>query len=283
LRQPADVFSVQFNVFSGSDGAGEFWAVGDKMVKSCDIMARSCSKGIFGGNGVLQSALCLTFSSSPAFIITGMADGDIYFWSAGSLITRNQGAHSGGVTCVAWFSQITDQGPSPRLVSGGKDGSLRLWDMSDRVSSLTATLHSTTSHPFPLLSRFSFAHAFPRSLGSRAAVVSLDYRQESGRLAVGTSKNSLFLVEISAFIPASSPVAADAPCVQKAFSNDLLNILSSGHSGEIGALAMMMWQGQHCAVTGSMDGAVRFSNHIRTATDYILMQFLGSIVGHARA
>ncbi len=79
LFQPADVFCVQFNVFSGNDGAGKFWAVGDKVVKSSDVMARSCSKGIFGGNGVLQSALCLTFSSSPAFVITGMADGDIYF------------------------------------------------------------------------------------------------------------------------------------------------------------------------------------------------------------
>ena len=72
LSQPADVYSAQFNTFSGNDGAGEFWAVGDKMVKSCDILARSCSKGVFGGNGVLQSALCVTFSSAPAFVITGM-------------------------------------------------------------------------------------------------------------------------------------------------------------------------------------------------------------------
>ena len=55
LSQPADVYSAQFNTFSGNDGAGEFWAVGDKMVKSCDILARSCSKGVFGGNGVLHT------------------------------------------------------------------------------------------------------------------------------------------------------------------------------------------------------------------------------------
>ena len=72
LSQPADVHSAQLNTFSGNDGAGEVWAVGDKMVKSCDSLARSCSKGAFGGNGVLQSALCVTFSSAPAFVITRM-------------------------------------------------------------------------------------------------------------------------------------------------------------------------------------------------------------------
>ena len=72
LSQPADVHFAQLNTFSGNDGAGEVWAVGDKMVKSCDSLARSCSKGAFGGNGVLQSALCVTFSSAPAFVITRM-------------------------------------------------------------------------------------------------------------------------------------------------------------------------------------------------------------------
>ena len=96
-----------------------------------------------------------------------------------------------------------------------------------------------------------------RSLGSRAAIVSLDYRQESDRLAVGTSKNALFVIQLSAFVPASSPLSADAPAAQRALSNDMLTILSSGHSGEIGALAMVMWQGQSCAVMGSMHGTVR--------------------------
>ena len=152
---------------------------------------------------------------------------------------------------------MTEKGPVPRLVSGGKDDCLRLWDMSDRVASLTATLHSTSSQPFPLLSRFSLTRVLARSLGSRAAIVSLDYRQESDRLAVGTSKNALFVIQLSAFVPASSPLSADAPAAQRALSNDMLTILSSGHSGEIGALAMVMWQGQSCAVTGSMDGTVR--------------------------
>jgi WD40 repeat protein len=131
LSQPADVHSAQLNTFSGNDGAGEVWAVGDKMVKSCDSLARSCSKGAFGGNGVLQSALCVTFSSAPAFVITGMTHWDVYFWSAASVITKNQAAHQGGVTSVAWLNQMTDKGPVPRLVSGGKDDCLRLWDMSD--------------------------------------------------------------------------------------------------------------------------------------------------------
>jgi WD40 repeat protein len=251
------VFSAQFNPFSGNEGASEFWAVGDKMVKSCDVLASSCSKGIFGGNGVLQSALSVTFSCSPSFVITGMADGDIYFWSAGSLITRNQNAHPGGVTCVAWFSQLTDKGPVSCLVSGGKDDYLRIWNMSDRVASLTATLHSTSLHPFPLVSRFSFTSVLTRSLGNRAAVVSLDYMQESGCFAVGTSKNSLFVVELSAFIPALSPLTADTSAAQQAVSKQLLKILCSGHSGEIAALDMVKWHGLQCAVTGSMDGTVR--------------------------
>jgi WD40 repeat protein len=227
-------------------------------------MARSCSKGIFGGNGMLQSALCVTFSSSPAFVVTGMADGDIYFWSAGSVITRNHGAHPGGVTCVTWFNQLTDKGPASRLASGGKDEYLRIWDMSDRVSSLTATLHSTSPQPFPLISRFSITPILPRSLGSRAAVVSLDYRQEQDRLAVGTSKNSLFIIDISAFLPAASPSTADAPASQRALSNDSARILLSGHSGEIAALAMVSWKGQHCAVTGSADGSVRHTSSSRS-------------------
>jgi WD40 repeat protein len=251
------VFSVQFNSFSGNDGAGEFWAVGDKMVKSCDTLARSCSKGIFGGNGVLQSALCVTFSSSPAFVVTGMADGDIYFWSAGSLITANHGAHAGGVTSVTWFNQLTEKGPTSRLASGGKDGYLRIWDMSDRGASLTATLHSTSAHPFPLISRFPVAQVLPRSLGPRAAVVSLDYNQERDRLAVGLSKNALFVVELSAFIPAASPPTADAPAAQRALSSNSASVLLSGHSGEIGALATVVWKGQQCALTGAMDGSVR--------------------------
>ena len=81
-----------------------------------------------------------------------------------------------------------------------------------RVASLAATLHSTSSQPFPLLSRFSLTRVLACSLGSRAAFVS---------------------------------------------PNDMLTILSSGHSGEIGALAMVMWQGQSCAVMGSMHGTVR--------------------------
>jgi WD40 repeat protein len=279
--QPADVFSVQFNSFSGNDGAGEFWAVGDKMVKSCDILARSCSKGIFGGNGVLQSALSVTFSSAPAFVITGMADGDIYFWSAGSLITRNQNAHPGGVTCVTWFSQLIDKGPVSRLVSGGKDDYLRIWDMSDRVASLTATLHSTTPHPFPLLSRFFFAPVLTRSLGSRAGVVSLDYRQESDRLAVGTSKNSLFIIEVAAFISVQSASTEDVASAQRALTKDQLTIVSSGHSGEIGALAMISWQGLQCAVTGAMDGTVRAETPASELHPHILMPLIGTVVGNA--
>ncbi len=209
---------------------------------------------------MLQSALSVTFSSAPSFVITGMADGDIYFWSAGSLITRNQSAHPGGVTCVAWFTQMSDKGPVSRLISGGKDEYLRLWDMSDRVASLTATLQSKNPQPFPLISKFFFAPLISRSLGTRAAVVSLDYRQESDCVAVGTSKNSLFTVELSAFIPAQSPSSADAPAAHRALAKNLMRILSSGHSGEIGALAMVTWQGLQCAVTASMDGTVRINS-----------------------
>jgi hypothetical protein len=84
----------------------------------------------------------------------------------------------------------------------------------------------------------------------------LDYNQERDRLAVGLSKNALFVVELCAFIPAASPPTSDAPAAQRALSNNFASVLLSGHSGEIGALATVVWKGQQCALTGAMDGSV---------------------------
>jgi hypothetical protein len=80
--------------------------------------------------------------------------------------------------------------------------------------------------------------------------------QESGCLAVGTSKNPLFVIECSAFIPALSPLTADTSAAQQVVSKQLPKILYSGHSGEIADQDMVQWHGLQCDVTGSTDGTV---------------------------
>ncbi|WAR18910.1 EMAL6-like protein [Mya arenaria] len=82
--------------------------------------ALTASKGIFGKEGEIQTVLCVCAGSNDT-TYSGTLSGDVYIWRGNRLDRIVQAAHKGAIYTL----DMTDEGFS----SGGKDGTVRLWDL----------------------------------------------------------------------------------------------------------------------------------------------------------
>lgn len=79
---------------------------------------------------------CITFSHDGKAIISGWDDGKIRAFKpqSGKLIYEINDAHVGGVTAIAGTSD------SQTLISGGKDGQVRIWEVTARTQRMIVSL-----------------------------------------------------------------------------------------------------------------------------------------------
>eukprot|EP00698_Gefionella_okellyi_P011914 TRINITY_DN3177_c0_g1_i1.p1 TRINITY_DN3177_c0_g1~~TRINITY_DN3177_c0_g1_i1.p1 ORF type:complete len:1137 (-),score=303.33 TRINITY_DN3177_c0_g1_i1:786-4136(-) len=119
----------------------------------------SYKKGIMGAKGTLQPIFCVSGDSEGRFL-TGTQNGEVYAWRA-SAVSDVYKSHDGAV-----FAIYTDE---QGVITGGKDGVLRLWDRS----------LNTVEHEFPL----------PQTPGNDNVIRSLHRR--GNMIAIGTRSNQL--------------------------------------------------------------------------------------------
>lgn len=89
----------------------KFWALSGNTLKS--------KRGIFGKAGDPQDQLCIAFGPTQV-TYSGTADGSIYMWQGNTLKSQISRAHKGGLFTI----HMSKDG----YVTGGRDGSFRLWD-----------------------------------------------------------------------------------------------------------------------------------------------------------
>jgi len=77
-------------------------------------------KGLFGKKGTIQSILCAATVGGK--VITGTASGHLYSWEGRSCVASTK-AHDKSVNTM----YVTTQGEMQQLVTGGRDGLVKLW------------------------------------------------------------------------------------------------------------------------------------------------------------
>ncbi|RFU31308.1 hypothetical protein B7463_g5038, partial [Scytalidium lignicola] len=102
----------------------------DSCVRLWDYISGTCKK-TYQGHRNLKYALGGTFGygvgsqedEAEAFIVSGSEDGDIFFWDAKTKEVIQRVSGHEGVVC--WVD--TSPGPGGTVVSGGLDGTVRVW------------------------------------------------------------------------------------------------------------------------------------------------------------
>ncbi|KAF0698173.1 Aste57867_11158 [Aphanomyces stellatus] len=101
-----------------TDGA-QFCSLGVKYLDFWD--KEKCSKGLFGKKGKLQPLLCGAYVQlgSDKTLVVGTNDGSLYLFQRPELRSMVENAHAGAVQAM----YVQDK----TLVTGGKDGHVKLW------------------------------------------------------------------------------------------------------------------------------------------------------------
>ncbi|PFX18604.1 Echinoderm microtubule-associated protein-like 6 [Stylophora pistillata] len=76
-------------------------------------------RGTFGSAGKAETMMCATYGKSPDLVYSGGASGKVYIWQ-GHAMQNSVQAHEGPVFAM----QVLEKG----FVTGGKDGTVGLWD-----------------------------------------------------------------------------------------------------------------------------------------------------------
>lgn len=89
----------------------KFWTVSGNTLNA--------KKGVFGKTGEIQTMLCIAFGSDDT-VYAGTLNGEIYVWRGNNLSSVIRNAHKGSVHTL--------ESSPDGFASGGKDGSVKLWD-----------------------------------------------------------------------------------------------------------------------------------------------------------
>ncbi|CAM9091761.1 unnamed protein product [Phaeothamnion confervicola] len=127
---PADAAGTR-----GGGGTEQLVTGGVKHVKFwlCTGRTLKAKKGVFGKVGKIQPIICAAAVplSGGVHLVTGTASGELYVWGANGAVTDARPAHDGGVNCLS--TGRGGGGGAPHgtvLVTGGRDGRIKLWSAS---------------------------------------------------------------------------------------------------------------------------------------------------------
>ncbi|EQC41165.1 hypothetical protein SDRG_01142 [Saprolegnia diclina VS20] len=188
-----------------------FASVGVKYLEvwTCNVSPKTVAKakGIFGKTGTVQGILAAVWlnTDSGYLLVTGTQDGSLYIFQPPELQTVIPKAHAGPVQSLYLLDKT--------LVSGGKDGVVRIW-APDKAGSLTST------QSFDI-----------KALASRAgSIQSVCLSNDLTTVLLGTQASDIF--EINLKTKAISPA-----------------LLSGHHADELWGLAAHPTR-QECATVG---------------------------------
>jgi len=157
--------------------------------------------------GHVGAATCVALARDGQMVYSGGKDGTIRSWSLPlGLPEKTCLAHTGGVTCLVLA-------PDGRLISGGADGKLCIWQASDLTLTDSFRAHSQGIRALAVSPRGDgFATAGSDGLvrwwrGSsrqedwvmgttNTQVLSLSYTGDGGRLAAGTESDELWIWDL---------------------------------------------------------------------------------------
>ncbi|XP_055878559.1 echinoderm microtubule-associated protein-like 6 isoform X2 [Biomphalaria glabrata] len=112
------VFDIQFNPFKPNT----IVSVGVKHIVFWSLCGNALTpaKGVFGKAGEIQTMLCLAFGKESV-TFSGTLSGDVYIWKDTNLDRVVSAAHNGPI----YTFDMTGEG----FATGGKDGTVKLWDI----------------------------------------------------------------------------------------------------------------------------------------------------------
>ena len=170
-----------YDLAIGTDGS--FVTGGKNHVKFWDIPAAGASSGelsskggIFGKNVHSKTVVSIAYLGVDP--VTGMSDGSIILWKSRTS-AKIENAHAGAVTAMCSLVQRTAPGSNsaasadadPRIITGGKDGKVLIWNMQ-------------------LQSLFEFDLCDSTPTSTLPQIQSLAYRE--GRIVLGTKASELY-------------------------------------------------------------------------------------------
>ena len=96
----------------------------DNCIRLWDYVSGSCKKTYQGHiNKKFSIGGAFGIDGTEGFLVSGSEDGDLVFWDVETkeVVQKEKGHHG----CVLWVD--TAPGPNGNIVSGGMDGTVRIW------------------------------------------------------------------------------------------------------------------------------------------------------------
>lgn len=131
-------------LFAPNDSGRMCSGAGDSTARIWDCFTSTPFKTLTGHTSWV---LCVAYSPCGSMIATGSMDNTIRLWNAetGDAIGKPLVSHLKWISSIAWEPlHLVKDGETPRLVSGSKDGTVKLWDTSRRICLLTLSGHTNS-------------------------------------------------------------------------------------------------------------------------------------------
>lgn len=128
--------------FAPNDSGRMCSGAGDSTARIWDCNTQTPFKTL---SGHTNWVLCVSYSPCGTMIATGSMDNTIRLWDAvtGAPLGNPLLGHSKWISSLTWEPlHLVDVGEKPRLGSGSKDGTVKVWDTTRRVCSATMSGHT---------------------------------------------------------------------------------------------------------------------------------------------
>lgn len=129
-------------LFAPNDSGRMCSGAGDSTARIWDCNTQTPFKTL---SGHTNWVLCVSYSPCGTMIATGSMDNTVRLWNAqtGEALGNPLVGHSKWISSLTWEPlHLVKEGDAPRLGSGSKDGSVKIWDTSRRVCLYTMSGHT---------------------------------------------------------------------------------------------------------------------------------------------